>query len=123
MFIDLQRVPRHELVDSLIEGLFAGDVPEREIFSQDRLVEFRPNTRVGENRFDFRTEKEPAAVPLVIEGFNTESIAGSEQTPLRSIPNHECKHAPQMLHAGRVIFLVEMNDSLRVAVRAVPVAF
>ena len=55
----------------------------------------------------------------VIEWLDAQTVAGDEQLALAFIPNRKREHAAQVLNASRAVLFVEMQDRLRVRVRAI----
>src|SRR5579859_7599946 len=106
----------HKLVDSREHRLRTGDVAERQILGERRLVEFRRQPGIRKNGLDLGPEKKSLAVPAIIEGLNAESVSRREQHALPSIPNRESEHASQMLHTITTVFFVKMNDGFGITV-------
>src|SRR5580658_870567 len=122
IFVDFKPVARHQLANSIVEGLGAREIAERQILGQRRSMEFRRNLRVSENHLDFRTEQKSPWNQPVIEGLDSQAVPRDEQPPRTPIPDRKRKHTAQFLNAFRAILLVKMNDGFRVAMRTEAVA-
>jgi hypothetical protein len=56
---------------------------------------------------------------VVVERLDAQPVAGRKQASLPAIPDGECEHAAQVQDTLSPMLLVEMKDSLGVALRAV----
>src|SRR5437867_4070630 len=69
-----------------------------------------------QNRFDLRAEDQSVPRGPVVQRLDADTIAGEEKFALAAVPDRESKHPAQFFHAAFALLLVEVNDSLGVAV-------
>jgi hypothetical protein len=67
-----------------------------------------------EDRLDLGSEEHPVADLRPVKRFDAQPIADEEQPPARSVPEPECKHAAEPLHALVAPLLVGVDDGLGV---------
>src|SRR6185295_9478359 len=61
---------------------------------------------------------EVAAIPLIVEGLDPESIARAEQLALLSVPDREAEHSIETLDTGVAVAAIGREDDLGVAAAA-----
>src|ERR1019366_2606561 len=88
---------------------------QRKVMTKPLNVQRGHYPRMHQNCFNLRTENEAAALFLVIEWLNPQTIACDEQPLAGGIPNGESKHAAEFLNAVLAHILVEVYDDLRIA--------
>src|SRR5581483_4698254 len=121
-FSNLHTVARHELAYALVERLLAGEISEGQILREVGRIELRVHRAMRENHLDLRAEQERIGREPVIERLNSQTVAGDKQRALFAVPDGKSEHAAQIVNAVAAVLLVEMDDGLRVAVGAIPVA-
>src|SRR5580700_2701843 len=112
----------HQLADSLEHGFGSGNIAEGQILPERAAVKLGRDSRIGKDGFDLRAEQKRASVPAIIEWLNAEAVSGREKHALAPIPYDKSEHAAQMFDAIPAVFLVEVDDSFRIAARAVSVS-
>ena len=70
----------------------------------------------------FAAEAQLAVSKSPVQGLLPQAVAGQHQPASGCVPDGDREHAAQFLHAGRAVFLVEVDDGLGVAVRLERVA-
>ena len=94
----------------------------RQIVGQRRVVQLRRDGARDDERLDLRGEVERAVRRVrVVERLDAEPVAGDEEFTSILIPDGEGEHAAQEINATRAVLFVEVQDRLRVAVRAIAV--
>src|SRR5450432_372255 len=68
-----------------------------------------------QNNFYFGTEKKRIGGRPIVKRFYSQPVTGNKQSLLARIPNRECEHSAQMLHALATVLFVDVNDGFRVA--------
>jgi len=120
--IKSQVMAGHQLADVAEQRPLVADVAEGKILGQQRLVEARRDSGMLQQRLDLGGEGEQRSVPVVVEGFDAEAVAGAEQRLGLPVPDGEGEHAAQRGNTARPVLLPGMQDGFGVAVRAVAVA-
>src|SRR5271165_2219037 len=115
-------MPGHELADAFEQRLFAAGVAERQVFGKQLLIEFSADFWMLQQRFDLRSKGEKAAVPEVVEGFDTQTITRAQQSFVLPVPDGEGKHAAETREALVAVLLVGMNDGFSVAMALIAVS-
>ena len=117
-----QIVTGRQDLDSLEEGLVPEDVLKREVVGEGPPVERPQHRGVGEDPFDFRCERDATLGLPEVQRLDPESVSGQEQPPLAFVPDCEGEHPVQFMECVGPLLFVQMDDCLRVAVRAEGVA-
>src|SRR5258708_25707742 len=81
------------------------------------MIDFSWNTSFQDG-FNFRAEDQPLSIPVVIERFLPEAVAGSQQTLAVSVPDGEGKHAAQGPDTLITVLLVGVDDGLGITIFA-----
>ena len=96
-----QMMARHQLADAGEQRFLAAGIAERQIFGEMRLLKLGRDRGMLEQRLDFRSEGEQFSIPVIIKRLLAHPVSRAEQSAPASIPNGECKHAAELLHAFR----------------------
>ena len=111
-------VARRELADPREDGVGGGHVLEREVVLEGRPVELSRTGRVLEERLQLGAEQQRAVELGVVQRLLAEPVPCEQQAPPPRVPDGEGEHPVQALRAVDARLLVEMDERLRVAVRA-----
>src|SRR2546430_12942817 len=77
-------------------------------------IEFAFELRHLQKCLQLRCKEEPPADHGIIQRLDSQSVPRQQQLPSPSIPESKGEHAAQVLHAVRSIFLIQMDDRLRI---------
>src|SRR3989442_852525 len=95
MLRDLPSVGKVTKIIVLEECVRRGNTGIHQVFIQGNMIDFSWNTSFQDG-FNLRAEDQPLSIPVVIERFLPEAVAGSQQTLAVSVPDGEGKHAAQV---------------------------
>ena len=112
-----------ELVDVFEEGLVAGNVLVAHIVGEPVLVDFPDKGRVLQKGLDFGAVQEVSVLFVVIKGLDAENVPGAEELLLRLVPDDKGEHPPELLKELRAVFLVAVEQHLRIGGGFEDVAF
>src|SRR5438128_2453790 len=76
---------------------------------------------MGQDGLNLRAEEKCLSVPVIVEGFDTETIASRKQTPVSPVPDCEGEHTAQILHAISPVLLIQVDNGFGVALCAIAV--
>lgn len=108
-------MPCFQFVDVLENGFRGRDIKQRKIIAERFKVEGACNTGIGDNGFNFRTEDQGFAVPVIIQGLDAEAIPRHEEAPSVFIPNGKGKHPSEAVNTGFAPLFIGVNDGFGVA--------
>ena len=106
--------PREERVVRVVDVALLEEVADRR---QVRLERAR-----GAEGLQLAREREPPAVPRVVERLHAEAVARAEEPLPRAVPQRERPHPVEPAHAVVAPLLVRADDHLGVGLRAEPMA-
>src|SRR5579883_1849255 len=113
-----QPVPWLHFVDISKEGRGTRNIAHAEKIRQSLEIDLASHTRVAEERFDLRAEEKIAPNQAIVEWLFADRVPGQKQELAPIIPDCQAKHSMQASETGCAIFLVGMDNHLRVSLGA-----
>ncbi len=103
---------RHELANIAEQRMLAAGITERQRFRQRIFFQHRRNSRMLQQRLDFRRKCEEPPVPVIVKRFDAHPVPRAEKLLLLGVPDAECEHSPKEVQAIRAVLFVGMQDGL-----------
>ena len=120
--LDHQFFPGRKLSDPGVDRAGRGRVAVAEEFGRGLEIEAGLGGQRGEDRPDFRTEMQLPVLDRVIDWLDAELVAGEEQAAAARFPDGQAEHSLKAVEDLVAPFHEALDDDLRIAVTAEPVA-
>ena len=119
---DRERMRRRELPRRAEDRAGLRHVPEREVLFHRERIDLAAESRMHEQRLQLRAEDERAVgEQRVVQRLDAQAVARKEQGFPSGVPQRECEHSAEPVHAALLPRLPGADDDFRVAAGAEPV--
>src|SRR5260370_9772344 len=115
IFVD-QDMGRRQFHNAFEEGIWCRNTAVHEVFIEGDMIHFARDASLQDG-FDLRAEDQLLSIPVVIERFLPEAVAGRKQALAFPVPDGEGEHPAQVLDTLIPVLFVGVNDGLGVTIR------